>query len=189
LKLDAAFFLYIIAKGLRVQEVNHEKKHNYFFHVAVHALHTPGKRVGKRLLLERTVSGSDRHGDGGCGQRQRRFGGLLQPGGPDTELEGARVMGGVTVYDVSGTFNSDDGTSADLENSPIPLPHLYASWKAGQKLAVGLGVFSDFGLATDWQDDWSGRFILGSTYAESMAVNLNPVVAYAIIPRELPEST
>jgi long-chain fatty acid transport protein len=105
------------------------------------------------------------------------------------ELEGARVMGGVTVYDVSGTFNSDDGTSADLENSPIPLPHLYASWKAGQKLAFGLGVFSDFGLATDWQDDWSGRFILGSTDAESMAVNLNPVVAYAISPRELPESS
>ena len=100
-----------------------------------------------------------------------------------TELEGARVMGGVTVYDMSGQFNSDDGTSTELENSPIPLPHLYASWKASQKLAFGLGVFSDFGLATDWQDDWSGRFILGSTYAESMAVNFNPVIAYAINPR------
>lgn len=100
-----------------------------------------------------------------------------------TELEGAQIMGGLTVYDISGKFNSDDGTSAELENSLIPLPHLYASWKANPKLAFGLGIFSDFGLATDWEDDWSGRFLLGSTYAESMAVNLNPVVAYEINPR------
>lgn len=99
-----------------------------------------------------------------------------------TGLDGINVSGGVTVYDVSGEFKSDSGETARLEDSLIPLPHVYVSGKAGDRVALGFAVFSDFGLATDWEDDWQGRFLLGSTYAESLTVNLNPVVAYQVTP-------
>lgn len=99
-----------------------------------------------------------------------------------TGLDGTHVLGGLTVYDISGEFRSDHGTTAELEDTVIPLPHLYVSHKANDRTAVGLAVFSDFGLATDWEDGWEGRFILGSTYAESLTVNINPVVAYQLTP-------
>jgi long-chain fatty acid transport protein len=99
------------------------------------------------------------------------------------DLDGAHLMSGVTVYDISGRFKSDNGPDDELENALIPLPYLHAAYKTSEKSAIGLAVVSDFGLATDWEDDWDGRFITGATYADSMAITVNPVFAYEISPR------
>jgi long-chain fatty acid transport protein len=99
------------------------------------------------------------------------------------DLDGAHLMSGVTVYDISGRFKSDNGADAELEDGPIPLPYLHAAVKTSEKSAIGIAVVSDFGLATDWEDDWEGRFITGGTYADSMAITVNPVFACKLSPR------
>jgi len=48
----------------------------------------------------------------------------------------------------------------------------------GQNLVVGIGVFAPFGLGTDWDTDWVGRY--SATYAEVATIHIQPTVAYQV---------
>jgi long-chain fatty acid transport protein len=61
------------------------------------------------------------------------------------------------------------------------LPNFYASWQLSPDWFAGLGVGAPFGLATDWNDGWIGRY--QSTRFDLQSVNVNPSVAYKITPR------
>lgn len=49
------------------------------------------------------------------------------------------------------------------------------------ELAIGLGVSAPWGLTTEYDRDWAGRFHGVDT--ELMTVNINPVVAYRVSPK------
>ena len=98
------------------------------------------------------------------------------------DLKGTHVEAGTTVFVFNREFKSDfDGDTHEMEDD-IKFPStFYISHTFNDKLAAGIGVFFPFGLATDWEDDWEGRFI--STKAEMITYTINPVVSYRPHPR------
>ena len=64
------------------------------------------------------------------------------------------------------------------EDHTYLLPTVYLTHKINERLSLGIGSFSHFGLSTDWPDDWEGNFI--STFAELRTFFINPVVSYQV---------
>lgn len=70
-------------------------------------------------------------------------------------------------------FDSKDAAS----NTFFP-PHIYAAWRTSEKMVLGIGVYSPFGLGTEWNDTWDGRYT--STFSEITLININPTVSYRV---------
>jgi long-chain fatty acid transport protein len=108
------------------------------------------------------------------------------------QLEGTQVSVGISPVIPMATFESSTpaasdpvgfrgtstGQKTDLEDRVIPIPNAYVTQKISDRASFGFGVFSNFGLKTDWPDDWEGRFIVGGTKAELVTLSLNPVMAF-----------
>lgn len=110
------------------------------------------------------------------------------------ETTGVTVSLGATVIDAYGGFAYDyvseppyTGVEVDLENDPIPVPHLYAAYRVNEKLALGLGTYVPYGLATVWpikRDN--GEFFDGAFegYDNSVqTIYVQPTAAYQISDR------
>ncbi|MBN2426771.1 MAG: TonB-dependent receptor [Deltaproteobacteria bacterium] len=98
------------------------------------------------------------------------------------DLEGTQLEAGTTLFVFNREFHSDDdGDTHEMEDKLKFPSTFYLSHVINDKLAAGIGLFFPFGLATDWKDDWEGRYI--STKAEMVTYTLNPVVSYRIHPR------
>lgn len=96
-----------------------------------------------------------------------------------TQLEGAQISIGFSPISPSATFESDQtGKSTDAKKNTFYIPNFYATLKATDKISVGFGAFSNYGLATEWPKDWEGRYITGGTKAEIVTLTLNPNVAF-----------
>lgn len=54
--------------------------------------------------------------------------------------------------------------------------HFYATYQASDKLFFGLGFNTPFGLATEWDEDWVGRFV--SVNIDLQTFSFNPTVAF-----------
>jgi long-chain fatty acid transport protein len=73
----------------------------------------------------------------------------------------------------NGCTNSD----GDASDWGFPLS-AYLSWQATPNLWLGLGISVPFGLKTDWDSGWAGRF--HAIKSEVKTVNINPSVAWKI---------
>lgn len=111
-----------------------------------------------------------------------------------TSTEGTTVSIGATAIDAYGGFTYDyisrspyTGFEVDLENDPIPVPHLYASHRVNEQLAVGLGTYVPYGLETVWPVRLeNGEFFDGAFegYDNSVqAIYIQPTAAYKISDR------
>jgi long-chain fatty acid transport protein len=72
-----------------------------------------------------------------------------------------------------GGANDDGGTFA-------PVPSFFYSSPVGDGLSAGIGLFSSFGLATDYNPTWVGRYQAQST--ELTSIDLAPTLAYQLLP-------
>ncbi len=98
-----------------------------------------------------------------------------------TQLEKFQFSAGVSPITPYATFKSDQtGKETDGKKNTFYIPNMYATLKMTDSFSFGLGVFSNFGLATEWPEDWQGRYITGGTKAEIVSVTLNPNIAYKI---------
>ena len=90
------------------------------------------------------------------------------------------VIVGASFIDNTVAYRAD-GTSrytAETE-SPISTPFAaYASFKIGDKLAVGLGVTTPFGSSIKWADNWKNASLLQSLSLR--AICIQPTVSYKI---------
>jgi len=71
-----------------------------------------------------------------------------------------------------GTNNSGDGGVTKL------VPNFYYSNKLSDKLSIGLGINAPFGLATDYDKNWVGRY--HAKESDVATININPVVAFKV---------
>ncbi|PSQ75788.1 MAG: long-chain fatty acid transporter [Bacteroidetes bacterium QH_7_62_13] len=105
--------------------------------------------------------------------------------------EGTTVSLGATVIDARGSFTYDSPVypqrEVDLENDPIPAPHLYAAHAVNDRVAVGLGTYAPYGLQTVWPvrlengDFFDGAF---EGYNNSVqAIYVQPTAAYQLTDR------
>lgn len=104
---------------------------------------------------------------------------FYNPAGLDY-VQGFEVYAGITpimpVHKYS-PFSKDDKYFDKLtanKNVYLP-PQLYAAWRAQSHVVLGLGVYAPFGLGTDWNKTWAGRYT--STFAEITTIYINPTVA------------
>ena len=97
-----------------------------------------------------------------------------------TQLPGTQVMAGTSIVHLDSVFRSSTtGESTQLQDQFPLVPHLYITHRFKQweeRLSIGLGVYTPFGIVIDWPDKWQGRF--DSTDAKLRVTIYNPVVAF-----------
>ncbi len=64
--------------------------------------------------------------------------------------------------------------SQEAESNIFLPPQIYAAMPLGGRMVLGVGVFAPFGLGTEWDDEWNGRYT--STYAEIQSIYINPTL-------------
>ncbi len=96
-----------------------------------------------------------------------------------TQLKGTQAMFGATfIYPKTDVLTTPPSVeTASKENWWIP-PHAYLTHQINDKWWAGFGMFSRFGLGTEFPQDWPGRY--NSYYARIRTVELNPNIAYKV---------
>lgn len=98
-----------------------------------------------------------------------------------TQLDRAHLSLGVSPITPSASFESDiTGETTDADESSFYIPNFYYTMKNTDKISTGLAVFSNYGLATEWPENWEGRYITGGTKAEIITMTINPNIAYKV---------
>src|SRR5690554_3772928 len=83
---------------------------------------------------------------------------------------------------VSGVFSNiayqDSQTGANARtDSPMGTPlYLYASYKATDWLALGLGVYTPFGSAVEYEDDWAGSHLVNNIDLQAIYIQFTASV-------------
>jgi long-chain fatty acid transport protein len=93
-----------------------------------------------------------------------------------TQMSGIQVMGGDTAIvpntDVV-TIHGGNATSSPTEQNVWVAPHGYATCQYSDALWFGLGVFCPFGLGTEYDSTWPGRYNIYEANLRTLTVNPN----------------
>lgn len=91
---------------------------------------------------------------------------------PDADFtnNGSFIFDGVTG--AQNTLSGDDSSTGDL----AIIPNLYFSTELDNGVHVGVGVNVPFGLSTEYDDAWVGRY--HALRSEISSVNINPSIAW-----------
>lgn len=105
-----------------------------------------------------------------------------------TKLGGMQAQAGVDLLipdsDISDTGSTAPagiatlGGSSDNPYEPTPVPNGFISYQINDSLWVGLGITAPFGLGSEYDEDWFGRF--DSTKTELKVIDIQPTLAYKI---------
>jgi long-chain fatty acid transport protein len=102
------------------------------------------------------------------------------------------VVLGVAAIDVSGKFSntgstipalatatgSQPGGNGGNAGSTIAVPNFFATLPLGDKLSLGFGVSVPFGLKTEYEDSWIGRF--QGIKSDISTINYNLAMAFKV---------
>ena len=96
-----------------------------------------------------------------------------------TQLEGTRTKFGFSVVAPGGDIRTTDEagnteTTSIESNYWIP-PHAFLTHQLTDQAWLGLGIYSRFGLGTEYPDDWPGRY--NSYYNRVQSLSFNPNLA------------
>ena len=105
-----------------------------------------------------------------------------------TKLDGMQAQAGVNLL-IPDSKVKDTGTtpppplvtvggSSDNPYDPTPVPNGFLSYQVTNNLWAGIGVTAPFGLASEYDDGWFGRF--DSTKTELQVIDIQPTLAYKI---------
>ena len=105
-----------------------------------------------------------------------------------TYIRGRQVVGALNMISPKSEFN-DEGSTLPGGFSPAAandggdagdlafVPNAYLSWELiPNKIWLGLGVNAPFGLKTEYDEDWIGRF--HAVKSDVKTININPSVAW-----------
>lgn len=98
-------------------------------------------------------------------------------------LEGINVSAGASIIAPRTSFRNKTplapyGAEYEMKKNQFFVPNFYATYEITEGLTAGIGVYAEFGLGTEWNDDWVGR--AASTKAEIETITVNPSVGYKI---------
>lgn len=98
-----------------------------------------------------------------------------------TQLDRTQVSFGVSPIMPYASFKSDNtGKTTDADEKTFLIPNFYAVIKLNEKLRLGIGGFSNYGLSSEWPENWEGRYITGGTKSEIVTYTLNPNLAFKV---------
>jgi long-chain fatty acid transport protein len=96
-----------------------------------------------------------------------------------TESKGTQIEVGTTLIFPSREFKSaETGTTERTESQVFYPSTLFLTHQLNDRLTSGLGIFSPFGLGTDWGKDWEGRYL--ATNSEMQTFNINPNIGWKV---------
>jgi long-chain fatty acid transport protein len=78
---------------------------------------------------------------------------------------------------VDGVGNPIAGTE-DFKNGIIPLGSLFGVLEVHERVKLGLGITSPFGLSSEYEDDWVGRY--NTLLSGITTININPSIAVRV---------
>src|SRR2546430_954101 len=91
-------------------------------------------------------------------------------------------LAGGTLINFSNEFTGDpndaftSGATGQYKHHTFVPPNAYVIVPVGTNLTLGVGVFAPFGLRTNWEDPWLGRFV--SRDANIKTVSVQPSIAW-----------
>lgn len=136
-------------------------------------------------LIEQSMSGLGNAYSGGSAIAEDASTIFYNPAGM-TRLSGNQIIAGTHIIIPSVEFNNE--SSKHVTGAPLSggnggdggvtklVPNLYYSRKVTDKFAVGIGINAPFGLATEYDKKWVGRY--HAVESDVITVNINPSVAY-----------
>jgi long-chain fatty acid transport protein len=107
-----------------------------------------------------------------------------------TRVKGVQLVGAMNAIGLSSTFGDRGSGRPSLGplNIPVhaggaggdagglaPVPNGYVAWEVGSRVWLGLGVNAPFGLKTEWDPDWVGRF--HAIKSDVKTIDVNPTLA------------
>ncbi len=142
-------------------------------------------------LIEQSVSGLGNAYAGGAASAEDASTIFYNPAGL-TLLNGQQLIIGTHVIRPYVKFNNEGSTHVLQGVTGIPLrgdddgnagvtkliPNLYYSRKLSDRFSVGMGINAPFGLATEYDKNWVGRY--HAIQSDVITVNINPSLAYRI---------
>lgn len=94
-----------------------------------------------------------------------------------TQLPGLQMMVGGAGILTSTEVNTPLGSQSTI-NDWAMVPNIYLTYQCCDRLYLGLGIFTPFGLSNKFPDDWFGGF--NSYYAQVQSATVNPNLAFKI---------
>jgi long-chain fatty acid transport protein len=99
-----------------------------------------------------------------------------------TQVPGTQVEAGTTAVFSDREFKSSLTGRTEESEEEVQFPStFYLAHQFNDQVTAGLGVFFPFGLSTEWDENWDGRYI--ATNSDLFTTNINPVVAWRPIPQ------
>ena len=95
---------------------------------------------------------------------------------PSATFNNSATTPAVSTITGAGPYalNGNGGDGGDL----AIIPSAYLSWQLGPQLFAGVGVSVPFGLKTEYDANWMGRF--HALKSELKTINVNPSIAYKV---------
>lgn len=142
-------------------------------------------------IVEQSVSGLGNAYAGGAAAAEDASTIFYNPAGM-VRLDAPQLVTGFHIVAPSAEFNNENSiTFTAPNNAPTPtlggndnggfaalVPNIYYVHPVSEKLVLGVGVHAPYGLATEYDEGWVGRYI-GIT-SDLATINLNPSIAYRI---------
>ncbi len=94
------------------------------------------------------------------------------------DISGRQIEIGTTGIYADRSIQLDSGGSEDSEDGWNFPSNFYYTHQVNEKLSTGFGLFFPFGMSTEWDDNYEGRYL--GTFGEMTTLNINPVISYRI---------
>ena len=154
------------------------------------AVHAGSLSAAGFALIEQSASGVGNAFAGGSAAAEDASTIFFNPAGV-TRLPGKQVVVGVHAIDPSVKF-ANQGSTLAPPAPPLALtggnggdaggwsyvPNLYLSWQLNESLWLGVGLNAPFGLKTEYEAGWVGRY--QALNSELKTININPSIAYKV---------
>ena len=140
-------------------------------------------------LIEQSASGMGNAFAGAAATAEDASTVFFNPAGM-SRLEGMQITVGAHLIDLSAKFsNSGSSKPAAIVTNPLGgnggdaggsavVPNFYFVMPIGDRVNFGVGVNAPFGLVTEYDDNWAGRF--QGIKSDLKTVNVNPAMSFKV---------
>ena len=98
------------------------------------------------------------------------------------QLEGTQIRSGFQMVFPSTSFRgSESGKRTDMDTDFAALMTGYLTHKVNDKISIGGGIFTPYGLVAEWPSQWEGATV--SYYSKLRTFCVNPAVSVQVHPR------
>ena len=89
-----------------------------------------------------------------------------------------RMTAGLALVMPCLELDTPTGNDPDMKNMAYPIPYIYAGTSIRDKFGIGLSINAPYGLTTEWDRNWLGRFFAIKT--ELKTLFFTPTVSYRV---------